>query len=88
MHRSRLRALLALTWPELLAVAVGIILAGSAWSRSGPLVGLVAFGCVAAMTWHLAAAHALDAQRRAEVWARRDREAAMRETFAAGRWIP
>jgi hypothetical protein len=85
---STIRALKALTWPELLAVAVGIILAGSAWSQSGPLVGLVAFGCVATMTWHLAAAHDLDAQRRrrAAVWARRDRDAEMREQLRAGRW--
>lgn len=41
---------------------------------------------IAAASWTLWTERR-DARRRAAVWARRDREAAARETFAAGQWL-
>jgi hypothetical protein len=87
VHRRRsLRLFLSLTWAELVAVTIGVVLAGAVVQQSGPLAGLVAFSFVAVIAWRLAQAHRFDAVRRAEVWRRREAEARIREQLAAGQW--
>lgn len=72
-----------LQWPDLMALAIGMILAGAAWQQSGAIVGLLAFAVVVLMVLNLANLRELDrrtAQRDGAV------QAHMRNAIRGGWW--
>lgn len=78
-----MRRLRGLQWPDLMAVALGVLFAGAAWSRSGAFVGLVCFVLVGVTAVALASLREVD-----RIAAQRDGavEARMRDAIRAGRW--
>lgn len=78
-----MRRLGGLQWPDLMAVALGVLFAGAAWSRSGAFVGLVCFVLVGVTAFSLANLRELDRrteQRNGAI------ESRMRDAIRAGRW--
>ena len=73
--------------PELLMLAAGLAWSIAAWSVS-PLHTVVSLLVVTAVgVWLIRDRRRVQRQQqRAQVWARRNREARMREQFVAGEW--